>query len=77
MSQKLDFINLMTYDMHGSSWERTVADHLAPLYKRAWDTVNLNVNYSVNYWISKGFPAAKINMGIPLYGQVDLHTICE
>lgn len=69
LSKTLDFINLMTYDMHGASWESSVADHHAPLYKRSWETTNNNVDYSVNYWLSKGFPAAKINLGIPLYGQ--------
>jgi chitinase len=62
--------------MHSSSWEPSSADHHAPLYKREWETPvsNNNVNYSVNYWITKGFPAAKINMGIPTYGQVDTST---
>ena len=70
LNERLDFINLMTYDLHGAGWEPTVADHHAPLYRRSSDTVNLNVNSSVNYWISKGASAAKIVMGIPLYGQV-------
>ena len=72
LNKNMDFINLMSYDMHAAGWEPTAADHHAPLYKRSWDTVNLNCNYSVNYWISKGLSAAKINMGIPLYGQVNL-----
>ena len=53
LNERLDFINLMTYDLHGAGWEPTVADHHAPLYRRSSDTVNLNVNSSVNYWISK------------------------
>ena len=69
MSANLDFINLMTYDFHGSSWEPTLADHHSPLRKRPGETTNLNSDYSVNYWISKGMPASKINMGVPLYGQ--------
>ena len=69
MSANLDFINLMTYDFHGSSWEPTLADHHSPLRKRPGETTNLNSDYSVNYWISKGLPASKINMGVPLYGQ--------
>ena len=32
IAQKLDFINVMTYDMHGS-WE-SVTGHNAPLYGR-------------------------------------------
>ena len=69
MSANLDFINLMSYDFHGSSWEKTLADHHSPLYKRTGETTNLNSDYAVNYWISKGMPASKINMGVPLYGQ--------
>lgn len=67
MAQTMDFINLMTYDMHGS-WEKS-ADHLAPLFKRPWETKDNNVDYIVNYYIRNGFPASKINLGIPLYGQ--------
>uniref|UniRef100_A0A6J0TUD3 chitinase n=1 Tax=Pogona vitticeps TaxID=103695 RepID=A0A6J0TUD3_9SAUR len=59
ISQSLDFINLMTYDFHGS-WER-VTGHVSPLYP---DTDN-----AVKYWISKGAPAGKIVMGIPAYGK--------
>lgn len=69
MNLNLDFINLMTYDFHGSSWEPTKADHHSPLRKRSGETTNLNSDFAVNYWIGKGMPAAKINMGIPLYGQ--------
>jgi chitinase len=66
----VDFINLMEYDMHGSSWEPSKADHHAPLYKRAWDTdPTLSCNGSVSFWISQGASPSKLNMGIPLYGQ--------
>lgn len=68
MNQALDFINLMSYDMHGT-WE-AMADHHAPLYKRSWETSTTNnIDYVVKYYISKGFPASKINLGIPVYGQ--------
>lgn len=68
MSQNMDFINVMTYDFHGSSWEPSTANHHSPLYSRPGETTNLNSDYSISYWIAKGFPASKINMGIPLYG---------
>lgn len=68
MSQTMDFINLMAYDMHGT-WESS-ADHLAPLYKRPWETKdNNNIDYVVKYYLRNGFPASKINLGIPMYGQ--------
>ena len=64
----VDFINLMTYDFHGS-WEPESADHHAPLKRRPWDTNNYNVEDGVNYWIQNGLTASKINLGIPLYGR--------
>jgi chitinase len=67
MSKAVDFINVMTYDMHGS-WE-SQADNHAPLYKRSWETTDNNVDYIINYWISKGASPSKINLGIPLYGR--------
>uniref|UniRef100_A0A8D2L0D8 GH18 domain-containing protein n=1 Tax=Varanus komodoensis TaxID=61221 RepID=A0A8D2L0D8_VARKO len=74
ISQFLDFINLMTYDFHGS-WEQ-VTGHVSPLYpdteqaspcssfppQHTWDD-------AVEYWKSKGAPAEKIIMGIPAYGR--------
>ncbi|XP_044301190.1 chitotriosidase-1-like [Varanus komodoensis] len=59
ISQFLDFINLMTYDFHGS-WEQ-VTGHVSPLYPDTDD--------AVEYWKSKGAPAEKIIMGIPAYGR--------
>ncbi|XP_032799136.2 chitotriosidase-1-like [Daphnia magna] len=63
-----DFINLMTYDMHGS-WEPDVADHHAPLRKRSFETIDYNVESSVHHWITNGLSASKINLGMPLYGR--------
>ena len=62
-----DFINLMSYDMHGS-WENFV-DHHAPLHKRSYDSTTLQVDFGVQYWISKGMEPSKIAMGIPTYGR--------
>jgi len=74
LDKTLDFIHLMTYDMHGAGWEKSTADHHAPLYKRSWEADGNNVNFCVNYWISKGASRAKIVMGIPLYGQVCVYS---
>ena len=64
----VDFVNLMSYDMHGD-WEPDFADHHAPLRKRSWDTTAFTVEDGVEYWIANGLTAAKINLGIPLYGR--------
>lgn len=45
LSQYLDAIHIMAYDLHGS-WEKNTADHHAPLYKRNWDKNNLYIDYA-------------------------------
>ncbi|XP_030077380.1 chitotriosidase-1 [Microcaecilia unicolor] len=70
ISQVLDFINVMTYDLHGS-WE-SVTGHVSPLYKGIKDTGSagsLNVDFAINYWKDNGAPAEKLIMGIPTYGR--------
>ncbi|XP_035905811.1 chitinase-3-like protein 1 [Anopheles stephensi] len=68
----VNYINLMTYDMHGNYG---VTRHQAPInqgpssiddssYKQ-----QLNVEAVVKYWLSRGAPASKLTLGIPLYGR--------
>lgn len=58
----------MAYDIHGS-WERSTG-HIAPLYYYPGDTkAYLNANSSVHIWLSRGAPASKLILGVPLYGQ--------
>ncbi|XP_064598494.1 oviduct-specific glycoprotein-like [Liolophura sinensis] len=66
-----DFINLMTYDFHGS-WEKKLGIHAA-LYPRK-DEVDtpagkLNVDWAVRRFIELGAPSEKLILGIPLYGR--------
>lgn len=70
VSRYLDIINLMAYDYHGT-WERFTG-HNAPLYPRPEESIEqrqLNVNFSVNYWLNGGAPADKLVLGMPLYGR--------
>ena len=67
MNQYLDFWNLMAYDYAGS-WS-TVTGHQANLYGVAPST-----DVAVNYYISKGAPANKLVMGLPLYGRCFQNT---
>ena len=58
----------MAYDLHGS-WEAT-ADHHAPLKARPSDRGSgLDVQSVMKAWMDRGAPAAKLAMGVPLYGR--------
>lgn len=68
ISQYLDFINLMTYDFHGS-WD-TVTGFNAPLYARPSDQdMTFNVDYAARYVVGLGCPKAKLNVGLGTYGR--------
>ncbi|KAM9351286.1 acidic mammalian chitinase-like [Symphorus nematophorus] len=70
IAKYLDFINVMTYDFHGT-WER-VTGHNSPLYKGSQDigdNVYLNTDYAMRYWRDKGTPVEKLNMGFATYGR--------
>uniref|UniRef100_T1JDU4 chitinase n=1 Tax=Strigamia maritima TaxID=126957 RepID=T1JDU4_STRMM len=72
ISKNVDFLNLLTYDFH-TSYEPT-ANHHSPLYQRPNlpdedYRANLNVDWTVRYYIQLGVPAFKIIVGIPTYGR--------
>ncbi|XP_076042458.1 putative chitinase 10 isoform X2 [Oratosquilla oratoria] len=70
ISQYLDFINIMTYDMRGP-WDGK-ADHHAPIRSRttdAWSYNSLNCEDGVDLWIEKGAPPEKLILGVPFYGR--------
>ena len=66
----MDYINLMTYDFHGS-WETTTNMH-SPLYGDPADPTYATHFWSdnaVNVYLSRGVPANKLLMGVPFYGH--------
>jgi chitinase len=70
--QYLDWINIMTYDMHGG-WDTTTNFH-APLYNSPNDPSSYPANtYSVNTAVqayrTAGVPANKLIIGVPFYGR--------
>ncbi len=67
LAASLDWINLMSYDYHGS-WER-VSGLNAPLHRDPADPVGTNVEASVERLIEHGIPPAKIVLGMPFYGK--------
>ncbi|XP_066937421.1 chitinase-3-like protein 1 [Macrobrachium rosenbergii] len=71
VAANLDFVNLMTYDLHGA-WD-PYTHHHSPLYAHPQDRFNnnsyLNVDFAVNYWLDHGTPKEKLVVGVPLYGR--------
>ncbi|XP_012938466.1 chitotriosidase-1, partial [Aplysia californica] len=70
LAKYLDFLNLMSYDLHGA-WERSTG-HNSPLHKGSHEwglSAQLNVEWAVNYWINGGYPADRLVVGVPFYGR--------
>eukprot|EP00930_Biecheleria_cincta_P045078 TRINITY_DN3106_c0_g1_i1.p1 TRINITY_DN3106_c0_g1~~TRINITY_DN3106_c0_g1_i1.p1 ORF type:complete len:699 (+),score=128.61 TRINITY_DN3106_c0_g1_i1:79-2175(+) len=81
MSEHLDLINLMTYDLHGAWESRTGCN--ANLYATEEDTklgggvgageavegYPLSVQWAVEYWLTAGAPASKMTIGLATYGR--------
>ncbi|XP_030634604.1 acidic mammalian chitinase-like [Chanos chanos] len=66
----LDFINVMTYDFHGT-WE-TFTGHNSPLYRGSHDQGELiyfNTDFAMKYWRDQGAPVEKLRMGFATYGR--------
>ncbi|MFZ4774472.1 MAG: glycosyl hydrolase family 18 protein [Terrimicrobiaceae bacterium] len=66
ISTTVDWINLMTYDMHGA-WENVTDHHSALVSANASDP--LNITSAVNAYLSTGVPATKLVLGVPFYGR--------
>jgi len=61
----LDWINVMTYDLHGP-WDAKT-DHHSALYGNFGDP--LVVDAAINTYLAGGVPKSKLVMGVPFYGQ--------
>ncbi len=66
-AQYLDFLNIMTYDMH-SAWDG-VTNHQSALYPKAGLNDNLNVQDVVEKFISLGVDKKKLIVGTPFYSR--------
>ncbi|XP_071994930.1 acidic mammalian chitinase-like isoform X1 [Engystomops pustulosus] len=65
LAKVLDYIHVMTYDLHGS-WDGVTGLN-SPLYSGS--SPQLTVDYAVKYWLSNGAPASKLVVGFPTYGR--------
>lgn len=72
MANYVDFVNLMSYDLHSFKWYLPMTGHNSPLYPRAdeWKMfTTANLNWTAFYWIQLGMPREKLVIGLPTYGQ--------
>ncbi|MGO4223085.1 glycosyl hydrolase family 18 protein [Lysobacter sp. TAF61] len=71
-SQYLDYINVMTYDFHGT-WDPQTNHHSAlfdsPSDPSTGDQKFYNSNDALEAFLGRGVPAAKLNIGIGFYGR--------
>ncbi|KAL4713729.1 hypothetical protein ACJJTC_004260 [Scirpophaga incertulas] len=72
ISQYLDYINIMSYDLHGP-WD-TVTGYNAALHKGEGEEdipkeTLFTVDVAIDYWIKSGAPRSKILLGVPFYGH--------
>ncbi|XP_038214987.1 chitinase-3-like protein 1 [Zerene cesonia] len=68
----VDYANIMTYDFHYYTQFTPFTGLNSPLYARESEhfyMATLNVNYTVQMYLSKGLNESKIVVGIPTYGH--------
>jgi RHS repeat-associated protein len=67
----VDWVGVMSYDMHGA-WDATGPTNFqAPIYAQApktgLDETGLSIDEAIKSWENRGMPASKIAAGIPFY----------
>ncbi|HET9932700.1 MAG TPA: glycoside hydrolase family 18 protein [Polyangiaceae bacterium] len=72
--QHLDWINLMTYDMHGAWDAKGPTDFHSPLYTSPDEPTSagaaeLSSDATVTRYLNAGVPSSKLTLGIPFYGR--------
>ncbi len=68
--QYLDWINLLTYDFHGSWEPNGPTNHHSPLYSSpSGPTDGGSSDATVQAYLAAGVPANKLILGIPFYGR--------
>jgi len=68
LSEVLDGMNVMSFDLHNEKDEKTGVN--SPLYDQTWDDVpGLSVDGCVTNYRRAGAYPGKINIGVPFYGK--------
>jgi GH18 family chitinase len=71
MCQSLSYVNIMTYDMHGSFDSQT--NHQSPLYCKVPAGSKVDYCYSIDnaveYYLSHGCTADQLHVGVPFYAH--------
>lgn len=68
IAETIDWINVMTYDFHGS-WD-TVTGFNAPLRPSTLDPLpDWNVEAAVDTYLDAGVPPSQLVLGVPFYGR--------
>ncbi|XP_052587104.1 chitinase-like protein 4 [Peromyscus californicus insignis] len=67
LSQSLDYIQVMTYDLH--TYKDGYTGENSPLFKGTHESGCLNVDCIMNYWKNHGADPKKLLVGFPTYGQ--------
>ena len=66
---QVDFINLMTYDLHGG-WDGKTGHHTVFEAKpEDYDDYPLSIKWAVEYWLQLGATPAKLVLGLGTYGR--------
>ncbi|MFE6872050.1 glycoside hydrolase family 18 protein [Kitasatospora sp. NPDC057692] len=71
LSASVDWLNLMTYDLHGP-WEgKGPANHQAPLYSDPTDpdARQRSADKAVDHYAQRGLPSQQTVLGAPFYGH--------
>ncbi|KAK7110968.1 hypothetical protein V1264_014757 [Littorina saxatilis] len=66
VADTVDFINAMTYDLHGN-WEAKTGHH-SPLYSSSGDPTD-SIDFMIQWILNTTVPPEKLNLGLAFYGH--------
>ncbi|KAI8615639.1 glycoside hydrolase [Chytriomyces sp. MP71] len=73
MIKYLNFFNIMTYDFQSSAWGNTISGPQSNIYS-VEPYAHFSVDLAVKTYLSYGVPAHKINIGVPMYSDINGNT---